>query len=204
MASFTDCFTELCPVSSTVSLIYGQFHWLFHWVMASFTDCFTELWPVSLTSSLSYGQFRWLFHWVMASFTNCFTELRPVSLTVSPSYGQFHWLFHWVMASSLTVSLSYGQFRWLFHWVMASFTDCFTELRPECIRILKSALSQPLQNCIRQSLRLDLANINAYAKFDQNTPYVSTVLVTLSFTFSQVGPWQSLFQWKMAFGNSLG
>ena len=69
-------------------------------------------------------------------------------------------------------------------------------------RICTSAKPRPMTNGIRQSLGLDLVNINVNAKFHHNIPLSSRNRAM--FTFSEFGPWHGLDRWQMSFCNPLG
>ena len=68
-------------------------------------------------------------------------------------------------------------------------------------RIWSSAKPRPMKNVISQSLGLDLANINVYAKVYQNIPLSSRDRAI--FTFSEFEPRQRLGQSQMIFDNLL-
>ena len=69
-------------------------------------------------------------------------------------------------------------------------------------RIWSTAKPRPMKNVISQSLRLDLVNINVYAKVYQNIPLSSRDGAI--FTFSEFEPRQRLVQSQMTFDNLLG
>ena len=92
------------------------------------------------------------------------------------SKGQFHFFFNFDLGKTSTSERCTVQ-----------------EIGPDSFfRIWTSAKPRPMSNDNWQSLRLDLANINAYATFHQNITYRS--IDTDSFTFSDFEHRQSLDQ----------